>query len=96
MATRKQVSCINKRGDHYNAHERIENIGGIYNGARWRTSENSAIFNIRYNLEEYYVNVNGISVDVIIAAHNGRDYLKTKDDGYAPNNLLNLSECALY
>lgn len=93
MATRKQVSCINKRGNHYDAHERIENIGGVYNDSRWKTTENAAIFNIRYGLEEYYVTVNGNSVNVIIANHNGRDYLKTTSDSYAPNNLLSLPEC---
>lgn len=96
MATRKQVSCINKRGDHYDAHERIENIGGIYNGSRWKIAESSAIFNIRYGLEEYYVTANNKSVNVIIATHNEREYLKTTDDGYAPNNLLNLGECPAY
>ncbi len=96
MATRKQVSCINKKGNHYNAHERIENIGGVHNGSRWRIAESSAIFNIKYGLEEYYVIAGGKSVDVVIATHNGREYLKTKDDGYAPNNLLNLPECPAY
>ena len=95
MATRKQVSCINKK-DHYNAHERIQNIGGVYNGSRWKLAESIAIYNIKYSVEEYYVVVNGKSVDVIIATHNGREYLKTKDDGYAPNNLLNLAECPPY
>jgi hypothetical protein len=34
--------------------------------------------------------VNGRSVWVIIAIHNGREYLKTEADGYEPNNLLSL------
>ena len=96
MATRKQVNCINKRGNHHNPHERIESIGGIYNGLRWKMAENSAIFNIKYGLEEYYVMVDGKSVNVIIAKHEGREYLKTTADGYAPNNLLNLNECLIY
>ncbi|MEN0052373.1 MAG: DUF3892 domain-containing protein [Mucilaginibacter sp.] len=93
MATRKQISCINKRGDHYDPHERIQYIGGVYAGSRWRLAEDIAIFNIRYQLEEYFVMVGGRSVDVLIAVHNGREYLKTRDDGYAPNNLLSLPEC---
>jgi hypothetical protein len=96
MATRKQVSCINKKGDHYNPHERIESIGGVYAGSRWKTTESSAIFNIKYGLEEYYVIVGGQSVNVIIAKHGDQEYLKTTADGYAPNNLLNLNECPLY
>ena len=92
MAIRKQVSCINKR-DHQNAHERIINIGGVHNGLRWKLAESTAIFNIKYKIEEYFVIVNGSSVNVIIGMHNGREYLKTENDGYAPNNLLNLPEC---
>jgi hypothetical protein len=30
---------------------------------------------------------------MVVAAHNGRLYLKTEADGYAPNNLLNLAPC---
>lgn len=93
MATRKQVSCINKKGNHYDAHQRIQNIGGIHNGSRWKLVESSAISNIKSKTEEYYVVVGGKSVDVIIATYNEREYLKTKDDDYAPNNLLNLDEC---
>ena len=43
MATRLQVSCINKRGDHYNPHERIINIGGVSGGQRWKFSQSLAI-----------------------------------------------------
>lgn len=58
--------------------------------------ENSAIFNIKFGLEEYYVTVNGKSVNIIIGIHKDREYLKSVDDGYAPNNLLNLNECLAY
>jgi len=92
MAIRKQVSCINKNG-HYDAHKRIEYIGGIHNNLRWKLPEDRAIANIKNRSEEYYVVANGRSVDVIVATHDGHEYLKTKDDGYAPNNLLNLPEC---
>ncbi len=34
--------------------------------------------------------LNGQSVWVDIANHNGRKYLKTRADGYEPNNLLSL------
>ena len=93
MATRKQVKCINKRSSHLDAHKRIERIGGIENSIRWTREEDKAIANIKSKTEEYYVMVNGKSVDVIVATHDGREYLKTKDDGYAPNNLLSLEEC---
>ena len=96
MATRKQVSCINKKGEPHDPHERIEKIGGIYNGIRWKALESSAIFNIKFEVEEYYVTVNSKFVSLIIGTHNGREYLKTKDDDYAPNNLLSLPECPTY
>lgn len=93
MATRKQVKCINKRGSSYSAHERIQSIGGVENGVRWKRSEDTAISYLKNGTEEYYVIVNDKSVDVIVDKHDGREYLKTKNDGYAPNNLLNLNEC---
>lgn len=93
MALRRKVSCINKRGDHYNPHERIQNIGGLNNGYRWKESESSAISQIKSKTHEYYVEKNGRSVEVVVATYNGREYLKTEDDGYAPNNLLSLPEC---
>jgi hypothetical protein len=93
MPTRKQVQCINKKGSHDNAHERIQNLGGVHAGVRWNISESRAILNMKSGSEEYFVLVNGRSVEVIIATYIGKEYLKTKDDGYAPNNLLSLPEC---
>ncbi len=40
-----------------------------------------------------YVIVGGREVKVVLATHEGREYLKTEADGYAPNNLPNLPEC---
>jgi hypothetical protein len=38
--------------------------------------------------------VNGVSVDVIVSkSAAGHKYLKTKNDGEQPNNLLSLPEC---
>lgn len=95
MAIRRQVSCINKR-EHQNAHERIQNIGGIVNGSRWKEMESVAIAQITAKTHEYFVSKNGREVNVIVATHNGRPYLKTVDDGYEPNNLLSLPECPAY
>lgn len=90
-----QVSCINKR-EHQNPHERILYIGGVNSdGTRWRMSETQAITAIEAGQYSFYVSVLGRMVDVVIAVHLGRKYLKTAADGYAPNNLLNLSECPL-
>jgi hypothetical protein len=93
-----QVSCITKHGDHYDPHERIQGLGGIQAGQRWWLSENDIIAELRRPIGaqrwNFYVSVDGKSVWVIIAVHDGRAYLKTEADGYAPNNLLNLPECS--
>jgi hypothetical protein len=92
--SRHRVSCINKRGDHYDAHERISHIGGTDGkGERWRLPEDEAIRSIENGKYEFYVVVKNVEAEVVIAVHNGRKYLKTKPDGYAPNNLLSLPEC---
>lgn len=84
-----QVTCITKRGGHYNAHERIQAIGGV----NWSHTEDQAIANVERNPESYYVAAGGKSVWVVVAKHNGRKYLKTQPDGYSPDNLLSLPEC---
>ena len=93
MASRHQVSCINKRV-HGDPHERIEYIGGVSDSKRWKLSESEAISGIESGKWAFYVSVGGRTVDVIVASHNGRKYLKTVTDGYAPNNLLSLPECS--
>lgn len=92
MATPLQISCIHKR-QHSNPHERIEYVGGIHNGRRWLQSENDAIRDALAGKWDYFTSVNGRAVKVIVAVHNNRYYLKTQTDDYAPNNLLNLTEC---
>jgi hypothetical protein len=91
MTQRAQISCINKR-DRHNAHERIQNVGG-YGTKQWKITEEEAIAFIEKKEWEFYVSVNGRTVDVEVAKHEGRKYLKTTADGYAPNNLLSLPEC---
>ena len=89
----KQVTCIRKRGNHYDPHERIQGIGGIMNGARWYRAEEDAIRDVEADPTAYYTSVNGKSVWIVVAKHNGRKYLKTEPDGYSPDNLLALPEC---
>jgi DNA-binding winged helix-turn-helix (wHTH) protein len=81
------IECINKN-NRSSPHERIENVGG----RGWKITESSAIQNIR-NGERYAVEINGRRIGVVVAEHEGRPYLKTEADGYAPNNLLSLPEC---
>ena len=85
----KQVTCINKRPSHNDPHERIKSIGG----SGWKDPENPAISNVKRDPSSYYVSQGGRTVRVIVATHNGREYLKTEADGYSPDNLLALPEC---
>ncbi|HEY1644798.1 MAG TPA: DUF3892 domain-containing protein [Candidatus Saccharimonadales bacterium] len=86
-----QVNYTHKKGDHYNPHERIIGVAGDL-GNGWYLTESQVIYNIDNNIESYFVNVNGVRADVEVAEHLGRRYIKTKPDGYAPNNLLALPE----
>jgi Protein of unknown function (DUF3892) len=97
MAIPIQVSCIKKRGGHYNPHERIEGLGGVYNGKAWYMPENDIIAELEKpeaaRTWNFFTSVNGKSAWVVVAAYEGRKYLKTTADGYEPNNLLSLLDC---
>lgn len=91
MAGDFQVTCIVKRGGHYNPHERIEALGNSV--GQWALSESEMINRIERGAESFYTMVNSRRADIIVAVHQNRKYLKTTADGYAPNNLLNLADC---
>jgi outer membrane cobalamin receptor len=93
MATTLHVTCITKRGRHYNPHERIQAIGGGTGTSRWRHSEDAAIQNIESG-NTYTVTAGGRTVKVVVATHNGRKYQKPENDGYSPDNLLSQEECS--
>lgn len=92
--SKHRVTCITKRGNHYSAHERISFIGGVnVDNSQWKLSEDEAIISIENEKYEFFVSVNGRTVDVIVAMHNGKKYLKSTGDSYSPDNLLSLQEC---
>jgi hypothetical protein len=92
MATRHQITCINK-ADRQNPHERIINVGGVSGGQQWKLPQPQAIRDIETGKYEFYVHRSGHTIDVIVATHSGNKYLKTKNDGVQPDNLLSLPEC---
>lgn len=94
MASSHEILCINK-DDRQNPQERITHIGGKNpSGSRWKLSLDDAIQSIENGKFSFYVNRGGSRVDVIVStSRSGRKYLKTRNDGEAPNNLLSLPEC---
>lgn len=94
MATNLQVFCINKT-NRYNPHERIQNIGGVNGGSRWKHTQQQAIAYIEAGVYQYYVSVGGATAWVIVAVHNGNKYLRTEGDSLLRDNLLSLPECPL-
>ncbi|SEG15565.1 DUF3892 domain-containing protein [Algoriphagus boritolerans] len=94
MSSSHEILCINK-DDRQNPQERITHIGGKNSsGTRWKLTLDEAIRSIEKGEYAFYVYRGGSKVDVIIStSRSGRKYLKTKNDGEEPNNLLSLPEC---
>jgi len=89
-----RIDCINKT-ERYNPHERISHVGGVNPGqtTRWKITQAQAISYIESKEHTFYTMVNGVRANVIVALHNGNQYIKTANDGLDPNNLLSLPEC---
>ena len=92
MATRR-IDCITKHPTHADKHRRIQAVGGTENGHRWTDSEDAAIAKVKTDANAYTVTEDGKTVKVIVKKHDSRDYLKTTNDHFLPDNLLALKEC---
>jgi hypothetical protein len=93
MPQRVRIQCVNKQ-EHHDIHERILNIGGVdVEGFRWKQSQHDAINLIKNGTQNFYVSTGGHIVDVVIANHNGIEYLKTQPDIAGKDYLLGLPEC---
>lgn len=94
MASSHEIMCI-KKTNRSNAHERIRAVGGKNpDGTRWELTLEEAIKGIEDGKWSFYVRKNGHTVEVMISKSSlGNKYLKTKNDGDQPDNLLSLPEC---
>lgn len=90
----KQITCITKLPNHEDRHRRIQAVGGGSGTDRWKDSEETAIANVKRDPHWYYVSEQGKSVWVRVKTHDGREYLKTENDRFLPDNLLSLPECS--
>jgi hypothetical protein len=86
----RRIECITKLPNHQDRHRRIQAVGGH----GWKDSEEVAIANVKRDPRSYYVTEQGKSVWVKVQTHDGRDYLKTENDRFLPDNLLSLPECS--
>jgi hypothetical protein len=88
-----QITCISK-SNQSGAHERIVQIGGLANGARWKMSQQDAIAAVESGRRQLFINTGGKTVWIIVATSQfGHKYLKTQNDGEQPDTLLSLPEC---
>lgn len=94
MAVRHQIKCISK-SDRNDPHERITHIGSTMpEGGRWKLTQADAITGIESGKWLFWVETGGKTVEVIVAVSaTGHKYLKTRNDGEQPTNLLILPEC---
>lgn len=91
----RQVQCVNKQPRH-DPFDRIKNISGVDNGARWKRTQPDAIQDVLRDPTSYYVmdrNVNTSVWVIVRTSQQGNKYLTTEADGESQNNLLSLEEC---
>lgn len=85
----RRIQCITKLPNHQDRHRRIQAVGG----PGWKDSEDTAIANVKKDPNAYEVSERGKTVKVLVRVHDNREYLKTENDHFLPDNLLSLPEC---
>lgn len=85
-----QIACVCKT-DRTNPYDCIERAGGP-EGEGWTLRVDEIVTYIKEGTR-FWVDVGGQRMDVIIASHSGREYIKTRADADQPTTLLSLPEC---
>jgi hypothetical protein len=82
----REITCTIRHGDHADNH--IDGVGGTWGSKGART----VIEEIEAG-GDYFVEVDGALVDVVVADRDGNKYLRTDPDRTTANNLLSLPSC---
>jgi Protein of unknown function (DUF3892) len=91
------IVCVDKHPYHADPHSRIQRLGT--NESRGSSSvtkmwtTNQVIAAIHSGDRFYSTDRFGDRVRVVVATHLGHDYIKTKNDGVQPDNLLAKADC---
>lgn len=87
---RYRITCTT----NHPTHELITHLGCVTNTNLYQLfSEEEAIKRIENGDSFYVERPVGHVVEVVVAKHEGRKYLKTEPDGEKPDNLLSLPDC---
>ena len=94
MAENHMVRCTTKRAGAA-PHERVTHVGGTNSdGTQWKKTSDQIIAAIKSGEWKFYVDGGGHGIWLVVATHQGREYLKAATDGDEPTSLLGLPDCA--
>lgn len=89
------ITCVTK-ADRDNPFQRITGVGVRINNQNYYLSQEEVIRMIDKEGYKFYVYIKGNLVEVITSESRFENrYIKTKNDGAEPNNLLSLDACVL-
>jgi hypothetical protein len=87
---RRAVSTVIRAYSH-DPLERVEAIGGVNSDhTRWKLSQAAAIAAIEAGTDEFFVNIGGSPVKIVVMTHRDQKYLKTEREKTHPDDLLSL------
>jgi hypothetical protein len=88
------VSCAEKANGS-DPYLEVTAIGGQgRDGSHWHRAISEAIAEVEKGLQTYYVIVNGITPNLVVADRAGKKYLKAPFDPGVPATLLSLPGCS--